>query len=41
VLVETIEPYLAARGHSAEEVEAMQRAWGRSLQLQIALWGAA
>ncbi|MBB6143545.1 hypothetical protein HNQ77_001494 [Silvibacterium bohemicum] len=38
VLVETMKPYLAAKGHSEIEVEAMHRAWGRSLQLQIALW---
>ena len=38
VLVETMKPYLAAKGNSMIEVEAMHRAWGRSLQLQIALW---
>jgi hypothetical protein len=38
VLVETMKPYMAAKGHSVAEVEAMHRAWARSLQLQIALW---
>ena len=38
VLVETMKPYLAAKGHSEIEVEAMHCAWGKSLQLQIALW---
>lgn len=38
VLNDTIRPYLAAKGDTAEEVEAMHRAWCRSLQLQIALW---
>ena len=41
VLVETMKPYLAAKGNSMIEVEAMHRAWGRSLQLQIALWAQA
>jgi len=38
VMNETIKPYLAAKGHSAEEVEKMHRAWCKSMQLQIALW---
>jgi hypothetical protein len=38
VMNETIRPYLSAKGHSAEEVEKMHRAWIKSLQLQIALW---
>jgi hypothetical protein len=38
VMNETIRPYLAARGNSGEEVEAMHRAWCKSLQLQLALW---
>ena len=38
VLIETMKPYLGARGHTAMEVELMHRAWGKSLQLQIALW---
>ena len=38
VINETIKPYLAAKGHSSEEVEKMHLAWCRSLQLQVALW---
>jgi len=38
VMNETIKPYLAAKGHSVEEVEKMHRAWCKSLQLQLALW---
>jgi hypothetical protein len=38
VMNETIRPFLAAKGHSAIEVEKMHRAWIKSLQLQIALW---
>ena len=38
VMNETIKPYLAAKGHSSEEVEKMHRAWSKSLQLQLALW---
>jgi hypothetical protein len=38
VMNETVKPFLAAKGHSAEEVEKMQRAWSKSLQLQAALW---
>ncbi|MGB7265974.1 MAG: protoglobin domain-containing protein [Terracidiphilus sp.] len=38
VMNETIKPYLAAKGNSAEEVEKMHRAWSRSMQLQLALW---
>jgi hypothetical protein len=38
VMNETIKPYLAAKGHSAEEVDRMHRAWCKSLQLQVALW---
>jgi hypothetical protein len=38
VINETIKPYLAAKGHSAEDVEKMHRAWCKSLQLQLALW---
>lgn len=35
---ETIKPYLAAKGHTTEEVEKMHRAWCRSLQVQAAIW---
>jgi hypothetical protein len=38
VINETIRPYLAAKGHSPEEVEKMHRAWCKSMQLQSALW---
>lgn len=38
VINETIKPYLAAKGHPPEEVNAMHLAWCRSIQLQIALW---
>ena len=38
VMNETIKPYLAAMGHSDEEVDRMHQAWCRSLQLQLALW---
>jgi hypothetical protein len=38
VMNETIKPYLAAKGNTAEEVEKMHRAWCKSIQLQVALW---
>jgi Protoglobin len=38
VMNETIKPYLAAKGNSAEEVDKMHRAWCKSIQLQLALW---
>jgi hypothetical protein len=38
VMNETIKPYLAAKGHSPQEVEQMHQAWCKSLQLQLALW---
>lgn len=38
VINETIKPYLAAKDHSVEEVDAMHRAWCKSIQLQMALW---
>ena len=41
VMNDTIRPYLAAKGNTAEEVEGMHRAWCRSLQIQIALWSKA
>ena len=37
VMNETIKPYLAAKGNSADEVEKMHRAWCKSIQLQIAI----
>ena len=38
VINETIKPYLAAKGNSAEEVNRMHGAWCKSMQLQTALW---
>jgi hypothetical protein len=38
VLNDTIKPYLANADDHREEVDAMHRAWCRSLHLQIALW---
>ena len=38
VMNETIKPYLAVRGNSAEEMEKMHRAWCKSMQMQLALW---
>ncbi len=38
VINETIRPYLAAAGHSPDEVEGMHRAWCKSMQIQAALW---
>jgi Protoglobin len=38
VMNETVKTYLAAKGHSVEDVERMHRAWCKSMQLQIALW---
>jgi hypothetical protein len=38
VMNETIKPFLAAKGHSPEDVEKMHQAWCKSMQLQMALW---
>ena len=38
VMNQTIKPYLAAKGNSAEEVEKMHTAWCKAMQLQMALW---
>ncbi len=38
VMNETIKPYLAAKGHSTDEVEKMHTAWCKAIQLQMALW---
>ncbi|HUN64136.1 MAG TPA: protoglobin domain-containing protein [Candidatus Sulfotelmatobacter sp.] len=38
VMNETIKPYLAAKGHSADEVDKMHLAWCKSMQLQMTLW---
>lgn len=34
----TIKPFLAKKGHSADEVEKMFQAWFKSVVLQVALW---
>src|SRR5215218_644159 len=34
----TIKPFLAKRGHSAEEVDKMHQAWFKSVVLQVTLW---
>lgn len=34
----TLRPFLARKGHSAEEVDAMHAAWVKSCLLQITLW---
>lgn len=34
----TVRDFLARKGHSAEEVDAMHRAWSKSVTLQVALW---
>ena len=38
IINETVKPYLAAKGHSVEDVDKMHRAWCKSLQLQTSLW---
>jgi hypothetical protein len=38
VMNETIKPYMAAKGHPADEVEKMHRAWCKSIQMQLAIW---
>lgn len=34
----TLKPFLAKKGHSAEDVEKMHAAWVKSLLLQVTLW---
>jgi hypothetical protein len=34
----TIEPFLAKKGHSSEEVEKMHQAWFKAVVLQVVLW---
>lgn len=34
----TIKPFLAKKGHSAEDIEKMHQAWFKSLVMQVALW---
>jgi Protoglobin len=38
IMNRTIKPYLAAKGHSSEDVDKMHAAWCKSIQLQLALW---
>lgn len=37
-IVATLKPFLARKGHSAEEVDGMYQAWLKSLLLQVTLW---
>jgi hypothetical protein len=37
-ITHTLEPFLARKGHSAEQVRAMHDAWRKSVQLQVTLW---
>jgi Protoglobin len=34
----TIKPFLAKKGHSADDVEKMYQAWFKSVVMQVALW---
>jgi hypothetical protein len=34
----TLRPFLASKGHAAEDVEKMHAAWVKSVLLQVALW---
>ncbi len=36
----TLKPFLAKKGHSAEDVDKMQQAWVKSVILQVTLWSA-
>ncbi len=36
----TIKPFLAKKGHSAEDVEKMHQAWFKAVTLSVALWSA-
>lgn len=38
VMNRTLRPFLKARGHREDVVDAMHAAWQKSLQMQIALW---
>ncbi|NMM04364.1 protogloblin ApPgb [Paraburkholderia sp. RP-4-7] len=40
VINETIKTYLAANGHTQDEIDKMHWAWCKSMQLQLALWAA-
>ena len=37
-ITHTLKPFLATKGHSAEQVTAMHDAWMKSVQLQVTLW---
>lgn len=37
-IVTTLRPFLAAKGHPAEDVDAMQAAWLKSVTLQVTIW---
>lgn len=37
----TIRPFLARKGHCAEEIEAMHRAWIKAVTLEVTLWSRA
>lgn len=37
-IVATLKPFLARKGHSAEQVERMHQAWLKSVLLQVTLW---
>jgi hypothetical protein len=41
VINDTIKPYLANKGNSAEEIEAMHRAWCKAVLLSLAIWSRA
>lgn len=34
----TVRPFLASKGHSDEDVNAMHQAWSKAVMLQVALW---
>ena len=40
-IITTTRPFLAARGHSAEEVDRMYDAWCKAVILHVTLWSAA
>jgi len=37
-IVTTLKPFLASKGHSAEDVDRMHAAWLKSVVLQVTLW---
>ena len=37
-ITETLRPFLEAKGHTRDEVDAMQGAWRKSVLLQVILW---